>query len=64
MGSVETNMVYIRTTGMNAEHVVEKLSNDGIDVLSIDESNIRLVTHLHITSEDVERTISAFSKLT
>ena len=64
MESVETNMIYIRTASNNAERIVEKLSEDGIDVLSIDESNIRVVTHLHITPEDVERTISAFSKLT
>ena len=64
MKSVETNMVYIKTVDNDAQNVVEKLSEDGIDVLSIDESNIRVVTHLHITSEDVERTISAFSKLT
>ena len=64
MTSVETNMIYIRTLSSNAEHIVEKLSEDGIDVLSIDESNIRVVTHLHITPKDVERTISAFSKLT
>ena len=64
MKSVETNMIYIGTVGNNAERIVEKLSEDGIDVLSIDESNIRVVTHLHITPEDVERTISAFSKLT
>lgn len=64
MKSVDTNMVYIKTVDNDAQNVVEKLSEDGIDVLSIDESNIRVVTHLHITSEDVERTISAFSKLT
>ena len=64
MESVETNMVYIRTAGENAEYIIQKLSEDGIDVLSIDESTIRVVTHLHITPEDIERTISAFSNLT
>ena len=42
--------------------LVENLSQLGIDVISIDDTSIRLVTHLHITNEDIERTISAFER--
>ena len=62
MDQIQTNMVYVNCIGDNSAELVTKLSEKGIDVLSIDDSSIRLVTHLHITNEDVERTISAFAR--
>jgi len=62
MDQIQTNMVYVNCIGDNSSELVTKLSEKGIDVLSIDDSSIRLVTHLHITNEDVERTISAFAR--
>ena len=41
--------------------MVSKLSDQGVDTLTIDDSSIRAVTHLHITDEDVDRAIEAFA---
>jgi threonine aldolase len=56
----KTNIIFINCKE-NSNDVVKKLSNEGIDVSSIDESTIRIVIHLHITDEDIENTIDAFS---
>ena len=57
--NVETNMVYVHSR-KNAHKILDGLQKLGIDALSISPNAIRLVTHLHITDEDIERTISAF----
>jgi threonine aldolase len=56
----KTNIIFIKCNE-DSNDVVKKLSNEGIDVSSIDESTIRIVIHLHITDEDIENTIIAFS---
>ena len=60
--SVESNMVYI-TTDKLASDVIESIASKGIDALDLGPNMIRLVTHLHITDEDIQRTIDAFSAL-
>ena len=62
ISTVETNMVYI-TTHHLASEVIESLSKKGIDALDLGPNMLRLVTHLHITDEDIERTIDAFATL-
>ena len=59
---VQTNMVYV-TCNLPAQDVVDTLSSQGVDVLSVSDNCIRLVTHLHITDEDVDRTINAFAMM-
>ena len=61
MTQVQTNMVYIGCEKGTAEEMVSKLSDQGVDTLTIDDSSIRAVTHLHITDEDVDRAIEAFA---
>ena len=61
MDQVQTNMVYIGCEKGSAEGMVSKLSDRGVDTLTIDDSSIRAVTHLHITDEDVDRAIEAFA---
>ena len=56
----KTNIIFIKCNE-NSDKIVKKLSNSGIDVTSIDDSTVRAVIHLHITDEDIENTISAFS---
>ncbi len=56
----KTNIIFIKCIE-DSHEVVKKLSNEGIDVTSIDDSTIRIVIHLHITDEDIENTIIAFS---
>jgi threonine aldolase len=62
LDAVQSNMCYIEITdGRSTESVTSDLSERGIDLLSIGPTTIRAVTHLHITDEDIERTIAAFS---
>ena len=62
INSVQTNMVYIKTEDL-ADNIVKLLAAELIDVLAIGTHLIRMVTHLHIDDEDIERTISAFKKI-
>lgn len=57
--SVQTNMIYLRTE-TPASGFVEKGAALGIDFLALGPDLLRLVTHLHITDEDVEKTIDVF----
>jgi len=59
---VQTNMVYIGCKQGQADDIVSRLSKEGVDALTIDDSSIRVVTHLHITDEDIDRAINAFEK--
>ena len=56
---VQTNMVYAKCDKGGAEALISRLERMGIQALTIDNSTIRIVTHLHITDDDVQRTISA-----
>ena len=60
LGAVQSNMVYVECVEVGAMEMRERLSQRGVDVLDESDSIIRAVTHLHITDEDVERTIEAF----
>ena len=61
MDQVQTNMVYIGCKEGSADEMVSKLSKYGVDTLTINDSSIRAVTHLHITDQDIDRAIDAFS---
>ena len=61
LDGVQTNMVYIKVLGdINAEAVVEKLSEHDVHVLALGDDLLRAVTHIHITDEDIENSINAF----
>ena len=60
LDQVQTNMVYIGCEKGGADDLVERLSGKGIDILTIDDSSVRAVTHLHITEDDIDRSIEAF----
>jgi len=60
LGAVQSNMVYVECVEVGAMEMRERLSQRGVDVLDESDSIVRAVTHLHITDEDVERTIEAF----
>lgn len=62
INSVQTNMVYIKTEDL-ADNIVKLLAAELIDVLAIGTHLIRMVTHLHIDDEDIERIVSAFKKI-
>ena len=62
LSTVETNMVYFESR-MPALEVMEGLRQLNIDVLDVKPNVCRIVVHLHVTDEDVERIIEAFSSL-
>ena len=62
LSTVESNMVYISTESL-ASNVIQSLADNGIDALDLGPNMIRLVTHLHITEEDINRTITAFASM-
>jgi len=62
LDSVETNMVYIQGD-QGAKEILRKLTELGIDVLEVGPIAVRAVTHLHITDEDIDRTIEAFKQI-
>ena len=62
MDTVETNMVYFQSE-IPATQVMEKLQTTGIDVMDIQPHACRIVVHLHITDEDIQRIIEAFTTL-
>ena len=54
LATVQTNMVYANTNRPAAE-VVEQYAANGVDMFDLSGNRIRVVVHLHITDEDVER---------
>ena len=62
LDSVETNMVYI-DSDMGAKNLMHELSLHGIDVLDVGPTAVRVVIHLHVTDEDIEKVIEVFAKL-
>ena len=53
MSTVETNMVYFKTE-IPASDIVSKFSEYGVKMFDLDPNSCRIVTHLHITDEDVD----------
>jgi len=63
--SVQTNMVFVDVgpSGMEAAEVVAKVREQGVLCLALGPSVIRLVTHLDVDDEGVERAIVAFANI-
>ena len=57
LATVQTNMVYV-ATDRPATEVVGELSSNGIDAFDTGPHTVRLVVHLHITDEDIERLLA------
>ena len=62
LDSVQTNMLYLKTESPACD-VVRKLASHGIDVLEIGNHLIRIVTHLHITDEDINLVSDVFKQI-
>jgi threonine aldolase len=62
---VETNIVIfdVSNTGMTGVQVGEAMKNEGVLIHPFSKTQIRLVTHLDITSEDIETALKAFEKI-
>ena len=62
METVESNMVYF-STNIPANEVVEKFAKFGVKMFDLDPRRCRIVTHLHITDEDVENFAEIIKKI-
>ena len=62
---VETNIVIfgITNTKTTASQVAEAMKKEGILIHAIDKTQVRLVTHLDVTAEDIEKTLRVFEKI-
>ena len=67
LGALQSNMVYINCKKDGAKALVNSLAEQGVDVLDLEQgvdygdiSTVRAVVHLHVTDEDIDRTIAAF----
>jgi threonine aldolase len=61
---VETNIVIfdVANTGMTGSQVAEAMKKEGVLIHAFGRTQIRLVTHLDVSSEDIERVLKAFEK--
>lgn len=62
LASVQTNIVRGRVVGLDVKDLVARCRADGVLFQSLAKGAVRLVTHLDVTSEDVERTIDVVSR--
>jgi threonine aldolase len=62
---VETNIILfnITATGMSAPQMAEMMKRDGVLIHPIGKTQIRLVTHLDVSSEDIEVALEVFRKV-
>ena len=62
---IKTDIVYfeVKKDGMTVEELVNKLEEQGVRMLPVGPGRIRAVTHYHITSDDIDYALGAFSKV-
>jgi len=62
---VETNIVIfdVTDTGMIAPQVTEAMKREGVLIHAFGKTQIRLVTHLDVSTEDIEIALKAFEKV-
>ena len=62
---VETNIIIFSTAdaGMTAAQVTEAMKKEGVLIHAFGKTQIRLVTHLDVSSEDIEKALKAFKKV-
>ena len=60
---VETNIVLFRATSMPVDELIGRLEERTVFMLATKPETIRAVTHLDISSEQIEQTLKAFSEV-
>lgn len=60
---VQTNMVFVEATGKQVAGLSEQLAAQGIVIGGYTGGKMRLVTHLDVSSDDIERVIEAFGRI-
>jgi threonine aldolase len=63
LDTVQSNIVFIGVEKGKTQEVIGALSEQGVEILGIDDSTVRAVFHLHITDEDLEKAIEAFTQI-
>ena len=65
MDVVQTNIVIMEVKGAKytAPQIVEALKEQGILILAIGPDKLRAVTHLDVSTEDIQRAVDAFKKI-
>jgi threonine aldolase len=63
--TVQTNIVIfnIRNTGLSGQEFVDLMAAEGVKMITFAKTKIRAVTNLHISDEDIERTIAALKNV-
>ena len=61
----ETNIVIfdVADAGITAAQVAEAMKKEGILIHAFGRMQIRLVTHLDVTADDIEKALKAFGKV-
>jgi len=62
MNRVQTNIVFLQTDKNGADAAVKLLEGMGIRVLALDGSSVRLVTHLSLEQETLDKAIERIEK--
>jgi len=62
---IKSNIVYfdVHPNKMTPEHLVKRLNTEGVGILPTGPRRLRAVTHYHITSEDIDHSLAAFSRI-
>ena len=62
---VETNIVIfdITDTGMTGSQIAEAIKKEGVLIHAFGKTQIRLVTHLDVSNDDIEGALKAFEKI-
>ena len=62
---IKTNIVFfdITRSDMTADELVNQLGEEGVRMSPTGPQRLRAVTHYHISSEDIDYTLSAFAKV-
>ncbi len=59
---VQTNIIFFTVTSMTAQDLVDRLEARGVRMLALGPDRVRAVTHMDVSSEDVDRTIKILGK--
>ena len=62
---IKSNIVFfeLNREDMTPQQLVAELDSEGVRVLPVGLQRLRAVTHYHITSEDIDYTLNAFTKI-
>jgi threonine aldolase len=63
--AVETNIVFVGLdrTGLSAAQLLPRLQAGGVDVSISSPTRLRLVTHMDVSTSDIERAVAVFHKV-